>query len=106
MNETCSIQHMDDAPRVPFDLDGRILFSSDKLELIHLTLKPGEEVGFHTQPFDVLFYVSEGDGFLRTENKELTGTPGTLMKVTAGVQRSLKNPGTIAMKILVIKLLK
>ena len=97
---------LEDAPKVPFRLDGRILFSSEKLELIHLTLQPGEKMELHSQPFDVVFYVISGNGILDLEGRSVNGTPGICIHVPAGMQRGWKNNGVDVFRVLVVKDLK
>jgi len=93
------------APRVPFRLDGRILFSSGNYELIRLTLQPGESMEIHSQPMDVVFYVEEGTGTLTVEN-EILEIPGrTTVHVSAGIPRAWSNKGVVPLIILVNKLL-
>jgi quercetin dioxygenase-like cupin family protein len=95
-----------DAPRVPFNLDGRILLASEKNEVIHLVLKPGEGMDLHTQPVDVIFFVVGGNGILRTADKPVEGEPGSCIQVPAGVQRGWMNNSNAELRILVIKILK
>lgn len=94
---------LEDAPHVPFKLDGRILFSSEKLELIHLTLQPGEKMESHTQPFDVVFYIISGNGILDVEGQSIDGTPGTCIHIPMGVMRGWKNNGDMEFRVLVVK---
>jgi quercetin dioxygenase-like cupin family protein len=100
------ITNIENAPPVPFKLDGRIMFSSDKLELIHLSLKPGEKMELHSQPFDVVFYVLAGSGILEMEEQSVDGTPGTCIQIPAGMQRGWKNGGNDEFRVLVVKDLK
>ncbi len=97
------ITKLEDAPQVPFKLDGRILFSSEKLELIHLTLQPGEKMEPHSQPFDVVFYVLSGNAILGLEEQSIDGVPGTCIFIPAGMQRGWKNTGNGEFRVLVIK---
>ena len=105
-----TICSLDNAPRVPFKFDGRILFSSGRYELVHLTLQPGDGMEAHTQPMDVVFYVTEGTGTLAI------GDPGshqemvevgcdTAVHLKAGISRAWKNTGGQPLLILVNKLL-
>ena len=94
---------LEDAPKVPFNLDGKILFTSGKCELVHLTLKPGEKIDRHAQPFDVLFFVVEGEGILETETENIEGTGNTSIFVPAGMQRGWRNTGATDFKVLVFK---
>jgi quercetin dioxygenase-like cupin family protein len=93
----------EDAPKVPFNLDGRILFASPKAELVHLTLKPGEKIDRHVQPFDVIFFIISGAGALETGEETFTGTENNTIFVPAGKPRGWNNTGTTDFKVLVIK---
>ena len=94
------------APKVAFNLDGRIMFSSEKIELIHLTLQPGEKMELHSQPVDVVFYVISGNGILDFEGQSVNGPQGTCIHVPAGMQRGWKNNGPAEFRVLVVKDLK
>jgi quercetin dioxygenase-like cupin family protein len=94
---------LNDAPRVPFNLDGKIMFTSGKFELVNLTLKPGEKIDKHVQPFDVLFYILEGDGILETDTENIDGTKNTAIFVPAGEPRGWNNTGSTDFKVLVFK---
>jgi quercetin dioxygenase-like cupin family protein len=99
------IRKPEDAPRVPFKLDGRIMYSSPRTEVIHLTLQPGGQMDPHTQPFDVIFYVLQGTGTLIAGDEEVTVSENTCIWLEAGTERCWKNPGEKEVKILVIKYL-
>ncbi len=90
---------------MPFALDGRILYSTGRFELIHLVLMPGQTVEQHVQPFDVLFYVESGTGTLVAGGQ--THSPGrySLTEVKAGTPRGWSNTGTEPLRVLVLKLL-
>ena len=93
------------APRVPFKSDGRILFTSESFELIHLTLQAGEGMEPHIQPMEVVFFILEGEGTLRVGNETLEIMAGTTVHVNAGVARAWHNREQHPLKILVSKLL-
>ncbi len=46
------IRNLSSAPKVPFDLDGKIMLSRKNLEVIHLSLQPGEVLTGHVNDFD------------------------------------------------------
>jgi quercetin dioxygenase-like cupin family protein len=100
------ITHLESAPAVPFKLDGRIMYSSDRLELIHLILQPGEGMDLHTQPFDVVFFVISGNGTLFLSENSAEGNPGTCIHVPAGTSRGWRNTGKTEFRVLVVKDLK
>jgi quercetin dioxygenase-like cupin family protein len=95
--------HLDDAPKVPFDLDGKIMYTSDKLEIVNLNLKPGERISKHSQPFDVVFYVLSGNAILETDPENIEAKENTSIFVPSGIHRGWNNTGQVDFKILVIK---
>ena len=104
-NENYSIFLLDDSPRVPFQFDGRILYSCSGYELVHLNLQPGEGMEPHAQPFDVVFFIAEGCGTLTVGDEQIETGINTAVHVPAGVRRAWKNTGNIPLRILVNKLL-
>ena len=73
---------INEAEKVPFDLDGRIM---------------------HSQPFDVIFHVLSGHGTLETVEGNTEATEYTSTFVPAGVMRGWSNAGPVDFKVLVIK---
>jgi mannose-6-phosphate isomerase-like protein (cupin superfamily) len=92
------------APRVPFKLDGRILYTSDNYELVHLTLQPGEGMEMHTQPMDVVFFVIEGTGILAIGDEVVEVTENMTVHVSRGMSRAWSNHGDAALRLLVNKI--
>ncbi|MGA3015262.1 MAG: cupin domain-containing protein [Bacteroidales bacterium] len=97
------ITHLENASKVPFALNGKILFTSDKLEVVHLTLKAGEKMESHSQPFDVIFFVIEGMGSLEINNNHVNVGANSCVHVNKGMLRSWANTGKSNLKILIIK---
>ena len=89
------------APRVPFRFDGRILFTSNRFELVHLTLQPGEGMEPHIQPVEIVFFVAEGTGTLAVGEEVVEVAPETTIKIEAGISWSWTNTGSSPFKILV-----
>jgi quercetin dioxygenase-like cupin family protein len=94
---------LDNAPKVPFDLDGRIMHSSEKLELVHLTIKPGEILHKHKNPVDVVFYVLEGKGILFAEDQKIIMVKDSCVSLKHNIERGWENNSTENLRILVIK---
>ena len=99
------IQNLNNSPKVPFDLDAFILHSEEKIEIVHLFLKPGEVLEEHKNPFDVLFFVVEGSGILTIDNEKQNLKKNDTIKVTSDKNRAWENNSNINLRILVIKLL-
>ena len=99
------VNNPQNAVKVPFDLDAYILHSEKNIELVFLTLKSGESLAKHTNPFDVIFFVIEGTGVLTIEEESQALYPNDTVKVTSEKLRGWENKGPENLKILVIKLL-
>ena len=91
------------AEKVPFDIDGRIMYSSDKTQLIHLTLMPGDEVVPHSNPFDVVFYVLEGEGIVSIANETAMLNENQTIDVAKDIMRGWKNVSDEILRLLVVK---
>lgn len=96
----------EDAPAVPAAVNGRIMHCDPRIEAILLNLKPGEEIPFHRNPFDVLFAGIEGEALIDTPSGQLTISPGETIFVTSEVERAWKNTGKNEARIMVLKILK
>jgi len=99
------IIEFENAKKVPFDLDGRIMYSNNPLELIQLTLKPKEVLALHSNPFDVVFYLVKGEGKLSIENESQIIQGYSTIFVEKGKQRGWENTNDEDLVLLVIKLL-
>ena len=103
MTKLYAIHTRNETLPVPFDLDGRFLFRSETLELIHLILKSGEVIGMHSQPIPVTFFIFEGEGLLTVEKDVIQASREMMIEVQAGAMRSWRNTGEYPLKMLVIK---
>jgi len=101
-----SVCRFDEAPKLPITFNGKIMFTSDRFEVVHLALKPGEGMELHAMPVEIVFFVKEGRGTLCFEGEELRAAAGDCIRVEPGVKRGWKNNGTLELKIIVMKLLK
>lgn len=95
---------LETAEKVPFNLDGRKMFVDPRAEIIHLTLKPGEVLEKHTNPFDVAIYIVAGEGTIETEGETLEVGSNFCIAVKAGAQRGLSNTGKGNLRALVFKI--
>ncbi len=94
------------APKVPFNIDGKILFSQENIEIVHLTLQPNEKVDIHKNPFDVLFWVLNGIGTLTVEDEKFVFGTNNLIEIGKEENRGWENTGSKVLDMLVVKLLK
>jgi len=85
-------------------LDVRMLYSGEKADLVHLTLKEGESIAKHDNPIDVIFFVLTGNGKLTLDNEELIISANDCIPVKSGTQRSMENINDADLKVLVYKM--
>ncbi|MEA5114286.1 MAG: cupin domain-containing protein [Geobacteraceae bacterium] len=93
------------AEKVPIAIDARKMLVRKDCELIHLTLKPGEVLETHTNPFDVAFYVLSGTGELAVGNETRKIGADTVIEISAGEMRGWKNIADNDLRVLVVKFL-
>ena len=99
------IRNLENSPKVPFDLEAYILHSEKQIELVHLLLKSQENLDEHKNPFDVIFFVAEGEGILSIEGENHSLKTNDVIKVTSDKNRGWKNISNNDLRLLVIKLL-
>lgn len=92
------------AEKVPFKVDGRKMLVDSRVEIIHLTLKPGEVLEKHTNTFDVAIYVLEGNGILETDDQSIVVMPDVCITISAGVKRGIRNTSAGEIRLLVVKI--
>lgn len=92
------------AEQVPITIDARKMMVRSDCELIHLTLKPGEILEKHTNPFDVAFYVLAGTGELAVGDETAIISADTVIEIAAGEMRGWQNTGSESLRVLVVKL--
>lgn len=97
------VLRIQDAPKVPFNLDGHLLHQSDYFDLVHLSLKPGESVEAHINPLPVVLFGLGGEAVIGIGNESDILRAGTYLKVDANLSRYLVNRNNEPFKMLVIK---
>ncbi|PKP37235.1 MAG: cupin domain-containing protein [Bacteroidetes bacterium HGW-Bacteroidetes-15] len=98
------IKTLTTADKVPFNLDGRKMYTGQKVELIHLCLKPGEVLEKHVNAFDVVFYILEGNGIVETDDQSASVEPDMSIEIESGVNRGVRNTGDSNLSLLVVKI--
>lgn len=98
-----NILHVNETPKVQYNLDGHILCSLPGVEVVHLSLKPGEKIDKHINPNDVIFFVVEGTAMLQTDTEEEPVTKDQVIVVPGGTNRGIDNKSESIFKVLVIK---
>jgi quercetin dioxygenase-like cupin family protein len=94
---------LSEAPKVPFNIDGHVMHSSSSLEVIHLCLKPGEEIAQHKNPYDVVVCVVEGNIILLTKDTLTELKIYAVAEVEKSIDRGFRNNGTVEARLLILK---
>lgn len=92
------------AETLPVDFLAKRFCITKEIEIIHLTLKPGEVLERHKNPMDVIFYVISGKAIFEAETSRYVVNSNTLLEVESSVERGWINTGNENLNLLVIKL--
>ena len=98
-----NIQRVNETPKVQYNLDGHILCSLPGVEVVHLSLKPGEKIEKHINPNDVIFFVVEGKAMFETDTENQLVSKDQVILVPGGTNRGIDNISVSIFKVLVIK---
>jgi len=82
---------------------GLLLNKVNGIETVELSVDPDYLVPEHALPFDVVFYVVDGEGELTVEDKVNILSAGDSVRVTANALRIWKNSSKKSLKLLVMK---
>jgi len=85
-------------------LDARDIYHDEHAQIVHLCMKPGEELVPHKTPVDVVFYVLEGRGRVYIGNEEKEVECDTLIESPKNIVHYWKNTGNEILRIMVIKI--
>jgi mannose-6-phosphate isomerase-like protein (cupin superfamily) len=84
-------------------VDVRELYSKDTAQIMHILLKPGEELKPHLTPVDVAFFVIEGTGTVLIGKEKQVVRSGTLIDSPKMIAHCWYNTGERDLRILVVK---
>ena len=78
----------------------RVLYTSKHLQLVLMSLKPGEEIGAEVHPDnDQFFRVDSGSGVVTIDGTDSKISDGFAVVVPAGARHNIKNDGTEPLKL-------
>ncbi|GAB1478225.1 cupin domain-containing protein [Paracoccaceae bacterium] len=81
----------------------RVLYTSTKMQLVLMALRPGEEIGSETHAtHDQFFRIEKGKGRIRIGQAKISVGPGDAIVVPAGVQHNLTNTGKKRLRLYTI----
>jgi mannose-6-phosphate isomerase-like protein (cupin superfamily) len=87
----------------PHHVDARIIHENDFTQVVHVLLKPGEELIKHAALIDLFFYVLEGDGIAEIGDKKLSVFQDDLINSPKNIPHSLHNTSNADFRVLVVK---
>lgn len=97
------VQKVGIAPN-PHGVDVRKIYESEKIQVAHITLKPGEQLKKHVTPVDVLFYVLQGTGVVEIGDEKKEVGKDSLIDSPAQIPHCWYNQGTETLRVLLLKL--
>lgn len=87
----------------PHNVDARIIHENDFTQVVHILLKPREELIKHAALIDLFFYVLEGNGIVEIGDKEIAVNQDDLINSPKNIPHSLKNNSNNNFRVLVVK---
>lgn len=87
----------------PHGVSARGLYSSEHVQVVMVTLQPGESLKLHITPVDVFFYVLEGEGTVEIGGEREMVSRDTLIVSPARIPHRLLNEGEEVFRFLVVK---
>ncbi len=102
---TIYVTTLDKTPisETPHNVDIRKIHDSPSLNVVVITLQPGEALKRHLTPVDVLFYVLEGKGTVVIGDEEVDVEKDSLVESPKSVPHLLMNDSDDVFKVMVIK---
>ena len=78
----------------------RVLYTGKHLQLVLMSLKPGEEIGAEVHPDnDQFFRVDSGSGVVTIDGTDSKISDGFAVVVPAGARHNIRNDGTEPLKL-------
>ena len=78
----------------------RVLYTGKHLQLVLMTLKPGEEIGAEVHPDnDQFFRVDSGSGVVTIDGHDSKISDGFAVVVPAGARHNIRNDGSEPLKL-------
>lgn len=87
----------------PHGVDARKIHDNDHVQVVHICLKPGEQLKKHSTAVDVFFYVLEGEGIIEIGDEKLTATRDILVDSPRNIPHCLYNESDADFRVLVVK---
>ena len=98
-------RNLSDAPfkDTPHKVDVREMYNHPDVQVMHITLKPGESLKPHKTPVDVFFYILEGNPTIHVGDESIAYPKDTIIESPKDIVHYLSNEGSKLARILVAK---
>ncbi len=100
--KTVEVKDVQSKPN-PHGVDARSISDTESVQVVHITLQPGESLKKHITPVDVVFYVLEGRGMVEIGEERNEVGKDTLIESPARIPHRWMNESSGIVRILVVK---
>jgi mannose-6-phosphate isomerase-like protein (cupin superfamily) len=87
----------------PHEVDVRKLYDKESVQVVHITLQPGEGLKPHKTPVDVFFVILEGTPSVLVGEEEVVCEKDDLIESPAHIIHNIRNTSENIARILVVK---
>lgn len=87
----------------PHGIEARKIHDTDHAQVVHMLLKPGEQLKKHTTAVDVFFYVLEGTGIVEIGDEKQEVVKDMLIDSPKNIPHCLYNESNDIFRVLVVK---
>lgn len=87
----------------PYRMDVKQFFAAKEMDMLLLTLKPGEKMLKHITYADVLFYLVKGQGVAEANGSECAAVAGEALHSPEGTVHRWRNEGTEDLVLMIIR---
>lgn len=87
----------------PHGVNVKRIYDTEHAQVVHIELRPGEQLKPHITPVDVFFYVLEGEGVVDIGDETQTVSADTLIDSPKGIPHCWYNKSNRILRILVGK---
>ncbi|MFO7880585.1 MAG: cupin domain-containing protein [Bacteroidales bacterium] len=87
----------------PHKADVRMMLKSDKFQVMHLSLEPGQALKPHVTPVEAFFYVLEGEPEVEILDEREVVKANSVVHSPANMKHCIYNPGDKPARVLVVK---
>lgn len=87
----------------PHGIEARKIHDTDHVQVVHMLLKPGEQLIKHTTAVDVFFYILQGKGIVEIGDEKLEVEQDMLIDSPKNIPHCLYNESNDIFRVLVVK---